>query len=118
MVLIEAGDDQGAKDSQDRGSPPESPAYDGHLLKSLPPAVEESETDRSVTGEMAHLPDEVMYLVPVCRACRAKESHPQRIKPLASVSRRHRRGRLEGDYQKAQPSRNPIQQPVQRRVPF
>lgn len=79
MVFIKTGNHQGAKDCQNRGAPPETPVFDGHAVKRLSPAVEESEADQSVTDEVAGLTDEMMYLLPVCRAGRTKEMHPQRI---------------------------------------
>ena len=87
MVFIETGDHQSAKDSQNRGTPPETPVFDGHSVKRLSPTVEKSETHQSVTDEVAGLPDEMMYLRPVCRGRRAKEMHPERIQPSAGVRR-------------------------------
>jgi hypothetical protein len=87
MVFIETGDHQGAKNRQHRGAPPETPVFDGHAMKRLSPAVEKSETDQSVTDEVAGLADEMMYLLPVCRARRTKEMYPERIEPSAGVRR-------------------------------
>jgi hypothetical protein len=79
MVFIKTGNHQGAKDCQNRGAPPETPVFDSHSVKRLPPTVEKSETHQSVTDEVAGLTDEMMYLLPVCRARRTEEMHPQRI---------------------------------------
>ena len=98
VVFIQTGNHQGAKDCQNRGAPPKSPAFDSHSVKSLPPTIEKSKTDQSVTDEVAGFTDEMMYLLPVCRARRTKEMHPQRIQPFAGVRRRHRGGGLEGDH--------------------
>jgi len=98
MVFIKTGDHEGAKNRQNRGAPPETPVFDGHAVKRLSPTVEKSETHQSVTDEVAGLTDEMMYLLPVRRARRTKEMHPQRIEPFAGVRRRHRGGGLEGDH--------------------
>ena len=79
MVFIQTGNDQGAKNCQYRGAPPEGPVFDRHAVKRLSPAVEKSEADQSVTDEVAGLTDEMMDLLPVCRARRTKEVHPERI---------------------------------------
>ena len=79
MVFIKTGNYQGAKDCQHRGAPPKSPVFDGHAVKRLSPAVEKSEADKSVADEVAGLADEMMYLLPVCRARRTKEMYPERI---------------------------------------
>ncbi len=79
MVFVKTGNHQGAKNGKNRGAPPECPVFDGHAMKRLPPAIEKSEADQSVTDEVAGLTDDMMYLLPVCRARRTKEMHPQRI---------------------------------------
>jgi len=79
MVFIEAGDYQGAEHRQNRSSPPETPVLDSHTVKRLPPTVEESETDQSVTDEVAGLTNKVVYLLPVFWARRTKQMHPQRV---------------------------------------
>ena len=79
MVFIKTGNHQGAKDCQNRGAPPECPLFDGHAVKRLSPTVEKSKADQSVTDEVAGLTDEMMYLLPVCRARRTKEMYPERI---------------------------------------
>jgi hypothetical protein len=112
MVFIKTGDHQGAKNRQNRGAPPEGPVFDGHSVKRLPPTVEKSETDQSVTDKVAGLTDEMMYLLPVRRGWRTKEMHPQRIQPSASVRRRHRGGGLKSDHQNAQHGWHPVQYPV------
>ena len=116
MVFIKTGDHQGAKDCQNRSSPPETPVFDSHAVKRLSPTVEKSETDQPVTDEVAGLADQMMYLFPVCRARRTEEPHPQRIEPSAGIRRRHGGGGLESDHQNAQCSREPVQYPVQHRV--
>jgi hypothetical protein len=98
MVFIKARDHQGAKNRQNRGAPPKSPVFDSHSVKRLPPTVEKSETDQSVTDEVASLTDEMMYLLPVCRARRTEEMDPQRIQKSAGVRRRHCGRGLEGDH--------------------
>ena len=59
--------------------------FDGHTVKSLPPTVEKSDTDESVTDEVTGLANEMVYLCPVCRADRPKEPNSQWVKPLAGV---------------------------------
>jgi hypothetical protein len=89
---------------------------DGHAVKRLPPAIEKCDTDESVTDEVAGLADEMMYLIPVCRADRTKEPHPYRVQPVAGVFRRHGGRGFESDHQNTQRRRNPIQCPVQDRL--
>jgi hypothetical protein len=113
MVFIQTGHDQGAKDCQNRSAPPKRPMFDRHSVKRLPPTVEESETHQSVTDEVAGLTDDMMYLLPLYRARRTKEMHPQRIEPSAGVRRRHGGGGLKGDHQNAQRGREPVQYSVQ-----
>jgi len=90
--------------------------FDGHAMKRLSPTVEKSETDQPVTDEVAGLADQMMYVFPVRRARRTKQPHPQGIKPLAGVRRRHRGGGLKSDHQNAQRSRKPVQYPAQHGV--
>lgn len=116
MVFIETGDQKGAEHRQNRRAPPQCPVFDGHPVKRLSPAIEKSETDASVSDEVAGLANEVMYLVPMSWADRPKEMHPQWIKPSAGVIRRHRGGGLESDHQNAQRRRDPIQDPMQDRL--
>jgi len=76
MVFIETGDHHGAKYGQNGSPPPERPMFDRHSVKRLPPTIEESETDRSVTNEVTRLADEVMYYLPASRANWAEKVYP------------------------------------------
>jgi hypothetical protein len=116
MVFIKTGNHQGAKDRQNRSSPPKTPVFDRHSVKGLSPTVEKSETDQSVTNEVTGLTDEMVYLLPVCRGRRTEQMHPQRIQKSAGVRRRHRGGRLEGDHENAQHGWDPVQYPMQHRM--
>jgi hypothetical protein len=113
MVFIQTGHDQRAKNCQNRSAPPESPVSDGHAVKRLPPTIEKSETDQSVTDEVTGLPDDMMYLFPLCRVRGSEEMHPQRIEPSAGVRRRHGGGGLKGDHENAQRGWEPVQYSVQ-----
>ena len=113
MVFIQTGHHQGAKHCQNRGASPESPVSDSHAVKRLSPTIEKSETDQSVTNEVARLADDMMDLVPLCRARCTEEPHPQRIEPSAGVRRRHGGGGLKSDHENAQRGREPVQYSVQ-----
>lgn len=79
MVFIETGDHNCAKHGQYGSPAPERPMFDRHSVKRLPPTMEESETDDSVTNEVTRLADEVMYYLPAIRADWAEKPHPKRI---------------------------------------
>ena len=113
MVFIETGDDKGAEHRQNRGSPPQVPVSDRYGVKGPSPAMEEGDTHKTVTDEVAGFADEMMHFVPVARADRAKETHPQRVEPVARVGSRHGGGGLKNDHQNAQRSGNPIQHRLQ-----
>jgi len=113
VVFIQTGHDQCAKNGQNRSAPPESPVSDGHAVKRLSPTVEKGETDQSVTDEVAGLPDDMMYLFPLCRARGTEEPHPERIEPSAGVRRRHGGGGLKGDHENAQHGWEPVQYSMQ-----
>ena len=85
MVFIKTGDQKGAEHRQNRSAAPQGPVFDGHPVKGLSPAIEKSKTDASVTDEVTGFSNKVMYLVPVSRADRPKEMHPQWIEPSAGV---------------------------------
>jgi hypothetical protein len=113
MVFIKTGHDQGAKDSQNRSAAPERPMSDRHAVKRLPPTVKKSQTDQSVTDEVTGLPDDMVYLLPVCRRRGPEQPRPHGIEPSAGVRCRHGSGGLESDHQNAQRGWEPVQYPVQ-----
>ena len=86
---------------------------DGYPVKRPSPAVEESDTYQPVTDEVPGFADEMMHFVPMACADRAKETHPQRVEPVARVGSRHGGGGLKNDHQNAQRSGDPIQHRLQ-----
>ena len=112
MVFIETGHHQGTKDRQNGSAAPESPVPDGHAVKRLAPTVEKSQTDQSVTDEVTGLPDEMVYLFPVCRGRGPKQPDPHGIEPSAGVRSRHGGGGLKSDHQNAQRGWEPVQYSV------
>ena len=79
MVFIKTGHHQGTKDRQNGSAAPQSPLSYGHAVKRLPPTVEKRQTDQSVTDKVAGLPDDMVYLFPLCRGRSSKEPHPHGI---------------------------------------
>jgi hypothetical protein len=71
---------------------------DGYLVKGPSPTMEESDTHEAVTNEVAGFADEMMHFVPMTRADRAKETHPQRVEPVARVGSRHGGSGLKNDH--------------------
>lgn len=116
MVFIQTCNQESAEYRQNRSPAPESPMPDGHAVNCLPPAVEESETHEPVAYEVAGLTDEMVYFIPTCRVDWTKEPHPQGIKPVTGVCRRHRGRGLKNDHENAQGGREPIQYSLQNRL--
>jgi hypothetical protein len=102
MKFIEAGNQESAEHGEGRSPAPKTPVLDRHAVQRLPPTVEETQADESVTDEVTSLAYKMMHFVPTGRAHGTEKLDPQWVKPLTGVGCRHGAGRLKRDHQYTQ----------------